>query len=468
MATPHVSGAAALLLSVNDQLSVQQLKSLLMGYGESILALDGMCVSNAKLNVYNSLSQLEPPAPTFRLSPGPTSQSINQGGSSSYDINIVSVLGFASDVDLSTSSEPAINATIEFDPNPCASDTSSTMTVSTTTETEPGDYVITVTGDSGSITKTTSVALKVNPKNLVPVSYSNYPDPVIPIPDNKRNGIKSFIDVPDSLTIWDMACEVNITHTWIGDLVVKLISPSGTEVVLHNREGGGTDDIDQTYYPTEFRNENSEGAWTLFVSDNYKYDVGTLDSWTLTINGIPVGSVNQAPTVTIDSPSDGSIFNEGYPITFAGTAQDPEDGDKTSKIVWTSSIDGSIGTGSPITVVDLSTDTHIITATVTDSGGRIGRDDITVTIGSSADNKPPIADFDFDVTSLKVTFTDLSDDSDGTIVSWLWDFGDETTSTVQNPRHRYGSGGYYDVTLTVTDNDGAIVSTMPETVYVSK
>jgi len=467
MATPHVSGAAALLLSVNDQLSVQQLKSLLMDYGES--GLDGMCVSNAKLNVYNSLSRVEPPTPTFRLSSDTLPQSINQGGSASYDINIVSVSGFTGSVNLSTSSEPAINATIEFDPNPCTPDISSNMTVSTSTETEPGDYVITVTGDSGFITKTTSVALKVNPKDLVPVSYSNYPNPVIPIPDNKRNGVKSFIDVPDSLTIWEISCEVNITHTYISDLVVKLISPSQTEVVLHNREGGWTHDIHQTYYPTEFRNENSEGAWTLFVSDNYKYDVGTLDSWTLTINGIPVGSVNQAPAVTITEPPNGAEYSYGDLVTFRGTAQDPEEGDKTSEIVWTSSIDGSIGTGSSITVYDLNTGDHTITATVTDSGGKSNSDDITVTIGSSADNKPPIAVFDFDITSLKVTFTDGSTDSDGTIVSWLWDFGDGTTSTVQNPRHRYdGSKEHYDVTLTVTDNDGAIVTTMPETVYVSK
>lgn len=469
MATPHVSGAAALLLSVNDQLSVQQLKSLLMDYGES--GLDGMCVSNRKLNVYNSLSRVEPPAPTFRLSPlPPASQSINQGDSAPYYINIESVLGFDDSVNLSTSSEPPINATINIVPNPCASDNSSTITVYTSTETEPGDYVITVTGrytdesDITTITKTTSVALKVNPKNLETESYSN--NTVMSIPDNKRNGIKSFIDVPDSLTIWEISCEVHITHTYISDLVVKLISPSRTEVILHNRDGGWTENIHQTYYPTEFRNENSGGAWTLLVSDNYKYDVGTLDSWTLTINGIPVGSVNQAPTVTITSPKDGSIFNEGYPITFEGTAQDPEEGDMSPSIVWTSSIDGSIGEGSSIGR-NLSTGVHTITSTVTDSGGKSSSDYIKVTIGSSADNSPPIAGFDFVVTSLKVTFTDGSTDSDGTIVSWLWDFGDGKTSTAQNPRHRYGSVDSYDVTLIVTDNDGASDS-ITQTVDLSK
>jgi len=54
-----------------------------------------------------------------------------------------------------------------------------------------------------------------------------------------------------------------------------------------------------------------------------------------------------------------------------------------------------------------------------------------------------------------ITFTDKSKDKDGTIVSWIWDFGDWGTSTEQNPTHRYVKFGVYAVTLTVTDNEGA-------------
>ncbi len=70
-------------------------------------------------------------------------------------------------------------------------------------------------------------------------------------------------------------------------------------------------------------------------------------------------------------------------------------------------------------------------------------------------NQPPVADFTYSVDGLTVTFTDQSYDPDGTIVSWLWDFGDGTTSTVQNPIHTYASSGSYSVSLTVTDNEGA-------------
>ena len=69
-------------------------------------------------------------------------------------------------------------------------------------------------------------------------------------------------------------------------------------------------------------------------------------------------------------------------------------------------------------------------------------------------NQPPAASFDFSTVGLTVTFTDTSTDSDGTIVSWLWDFGDSTTSTEPNPVHVFPGAGTYAVTLVVTDDDG--------------
>ncbi|MFC2078558.1 PKD domain-containing protein [Candidatus Bipolaricaulota bacterium] len=54
-----------------------------------------------------------------------------------------------------------------------------------------------------------------------------------------------------------------------------------------------------------------------------------------------------------------------------------------------------------------------------------------------------------------VTATDLSDDSDGIIVQWLWDFGDGTVSDEASPSHVYQQNGTMDITLTVTDEQGA-------------
>lgn len=54
--------------------------------------------------------------------------------------------------------------------------------------------------------------------------------------------------------------------------------------------------------------------------------------------------------------------------------------------------------------------------------------------------------------ALAVSFNDQSNDPDGSIVAWSWDFGDGSSSTQQNPTHTYATAGSYTVKLTVTDD----------------
>nr|WP_321357605.1 S8 family serine peptidase [uncultured Draconibacterium sp.] len=71
-------------------------------------------------------------------------------------------------------------------------------------------------------------------------------------------------------------------------------------------------------------------------------------------------------------------------------------------------------------------------------------------------NVAPTADFTFSVTNLSVNFTNQSSDSDGTIVSYDWDFGDGNSSSTQDPApHTFAAAGTYTVSLSVTDDDGA-------------
>jgi PKD repeat protein len=85
-----------------------------------------------------------------------------------------------------------------------------------------------------------------------------------------------------------------------------------------------------------------------------------------------------------------------------------------------------------------------------DSDGR------SMTVGPP--NDPPQAAFNDDCEALVCAFTDASSDSDGTIVSWAWDFGDGATSTERSPTYTYQLSLFYLVTLTVTDDKGASAS----------
>lgn len=87
-------------------------------------------------------------------------------------------------------------------------------------------------------------------------------------------------------------------------------------------------------------------------------------------------------------------------------------------------------------------------------------------LGSGGSNVPPVANFSVTTSGLSASFTDSSTDSDGTIASRAWNFGDGGTSTATNPSHTYASAGTYTVTLTVTDNGNAS-NTKTQSVTVS-
>lgn len=83
-------------------------------------------------------------------------------------------------------------------------------------------------------------------------------------------------------------------------------------------------------------------------------------------------------------------------------------------------------------------------------------------------NEAPHADFHVDCRDKSdCEFEDTSRDDDGTIVSWSWNFGDGGTSSERNPTHSFSSDGQFDVSLTVTDDDGAS-NTKAHKVHVKK
>lgn len=75
--------------------------------------------------------------------------------------------------------------------------------------------------------------------------------------------------------------DVNIVHTYRGDLVVDLVAPDGTVYNLHNRSGGSADNLVQSY-TVNASSEVANGIWKLQVKDVAAQDVGYINSWKIT------------------------------------------------------------------------------------------------------------------------------------------------------------------------------------------
>ncbi|MFM7161956.1 MAG: beta strand repeat-containing protein, partial [Planctomycetaceae bacterium] len=127
------------------------------------------------------------------------------------------------------------------------------------------------------------------------------------IPDNSTTGVNSFLAVAGTTAnISDLDVTVNLNHTWMGDVVLTLRSPTGTLITLINQRGSSGDNMVNTVFDDQaslgissgsapftgrFRPENAlsafngqsaNGNWTLNASDRFSTDIGTLLNWSLT------------------------------------------------------------------------------------------------------------------------------------------------------------------------------------------
>ncbi len=189
----------------------------------------------------------------------------------------------------------------------------------------------------------------------------------------------------------------------------------------------------------------------------------------LGINSIQItvnqGTSSSIPSILIIAPADGSSFDEDTTFAFVGNASDDQDGSLTSQINWSSSKDGVLRTGIGSFLIDtLSVGTHIITATVTNSGGISSSDQITVTITSNGSNSVPDVTINFPETNSEfsngqtVSFAGFASDSEeGDISSQI-----QWSSSIDNA---IGSGasfsksnlsvGTHTITAAATDSVGA-------------
>jgi aminopeptidase YwaD len=124
-----------------------------------------------------------------------------------------------------------------------------------------------------------SSPLPASPTTGAPLSQSVTPR--APIEDNKA--VTSTMTFSGDATVDALKLDLDIAHSYRGDLVVSLTSPSGKSAVVSNRQGGSADDLKGSFDLSAFAGEKAAGAWTLTVKDAARGDLGTLNSWGLTI-----------------------------------------------------------------------------------------------------------------------------------------------------------------------------------------
>lgn len=112
--------------------------------------------------------------------------------------------------------------------------------------------------------------------------------PGVVIPDNKAAGIARPMVCDAAGRVVDLSVEVDITHTYVGDLTVALVAPSGSRARLHDRGGGSADNLIRSWSVTAtglsaLLGQSAKGTWTLEVADRALVDVGKLNRWSLTL-----------------------------------------------------------------------------------------------------------------------------------------------------------------------------------------
>ncbi|MDQ3264451.1 MAG: proprotein convertase P-domain-containing protein [Myxococcota bacterium] len=108
--------------------------------------------------------------------------------------------------------------------------------------------------------------------------------PNVEIADLKT--VTSTLEVTEAYEIDTLKLSLDIGHSYRGDLVVKLTSPSGKTVDISNRQGGKDDDLAGDFDLSAFKGEQTKGTWTLTVEDAARLDTGTLRSWGIELNTV--------------------------------------------------------------------------------------------------------------------------------------------------------------------------------------
>ncbi len=295
--------------------------------------------------------------------------------------------------------------------------------------------------------------------------------------------VSGYVYVDDMIAPAELPIKIDFPpyNDLAGDIFAET-NASGTGYYITYVEGHvGETGVFYLYYSGQWRTPEDRPHNVTIIditAEQYPYKANL----SLSSEGLPYADANGPYTTTINTPvslnGSASYDPNGSIIDYAWDVQD----DGTYDVNGSQSITNYTYT---------TTGTYTVRLQVTDNEGNTATDTATVTVtsdnggngnggnggnggtgdGDTTDNSPPVADASLsDQTGFinqPVTFDgSRSSDSDGTITTYNWQFGDGIPGSGITLTHTYVNPGTYAVTLTVTDNQGA-TDTGQHTVTIS-
>ncbi|NUO77536.1 MAG: S8 family serine peptidase [Lysobacter sp.] len=257
MATPHVTGAAALYLATHPAAMPDEVHAAIVNN-----ATVGKITGDLKGTPNRLLNT------RFTADPGPGNSAPAANFTSSASGLTVQFTDTSSDSDGSIASR-----SWNF-----GDGSTSTAASPSKTYSAAGTYTVslTVTDDDGATnTKTATVTVGSGGAQ----TYSNTTD--YAISDNATVDSPIVVSGRSGNATSNASVTVAIVHTYQGDLKVELVAPDGSLYNIHNRTGASTDNINKTV-TLNLSSEALNGTWKLRVNDGGFGDTGKIDSWSVT------------------------------------------------------------------------------------------------------------------------------------------------------------------------------------------
>lgn len=300
MATPHIAGIVSLMFSVNSSLTPAQILTILQSTVTPFPSGSSCTTALCGAGIVNAAAAVGAANGGWFAPPS----SLSAVATNSSQINLTWIDNSSDETGFKIERCQGANCTTFAQVATVGANVTTYTNTGLTTNTIY-QYRVRATKSGANSSYSNIASSTTLGTNCTLYSSTNVP---VAIVDNST--VESTLSVPSSLTLTDVnIANLRILHTWDGDLVAQLVSPTGTTVQLFSAVGSSGDNFDNTrlddaastlissgtapfsgtYRPSgtlsSFNGQNATGTWRLRIQDTATQDTGTLTGWGLELCG---------------------------------------------------------------------------------------------------------------------------------------------------------------------------------------